>query len=130
MILIDTDVCIEILRGNRQIMNRRREYGGNVAVSFMTAGELFYGAGKSGHSAVNRHLVTEFLLVTEIIESDIDIMRRFGIIKAELKTRNEMLPDADIIIGATALEKCEKLITGNTGHFNRIPGLKVENWIR
>jgi tRNA(fMet)-specific endonuclease VapC len=130
VILMDTDICIEILRGNKRVMERRKEYGGDVAVSFMSVGELFYGAGKSGHNAVNTHLILEFLMTTETIPSDVEIMKRFGAIKAGLKERNQMLPDADIIISATALEKCEKLITGNSAHFTRISGLKTENWIR
>jgi tRNA(fMet)-specific endonuclease VapC len=55
-------------------------------------------------------------------------MRRFGIIKSELKTSNILLPDADILIAATVLEKCDMLVTGNTKHFERIDGLVIENW--
>ena len=36
--------------------------------------------------------------------------------------------DADLIIAATALEHRRVLVTGNTLHFNWIPGLKVEDW--
>ena len=40
------------------------------------------------------------------------------------------IPDADLFIASTTLEKAGKLITGNTEHFQRIQELKIENWIR
>ena len=74
--------------------------------------------------------VEKFLLTVKIIQSDFDIMRKFGIIKSKLARKNQILADADIIIAATSISKCEKLITGNFEHFKRIDGLKIENWIR
>jgi predicted nucleic acid-binding protein len=41
-----------------------------------------------------------------------------------------LVPDADILIAATALSKCSKLITGNIKHFDRFENLIIENWIR
>ncbi len=130
MILLDTDVCIEILRGNEKVIDKRKEYNDSIAISFMTIGELYFGAEKSDFKEKNNILIEEFLLTVDIIESDIDIMKRFGEIKANLRKKNEILTDADIIIGSTALEKCEKLITGNIEHFKRIENLRIENWIK
>ncbi|MBP7554150.1 MAG: PIN domain-containing protein [Spirochaetes bacterium] len=129
MILLDTDVCIEILRGNKKVIEKRKENNDSIAISFMTAAELYYGAEKSDYREKNKILIEEFLLTVEIIESDIEIMKRFGEIKANLKVKNEILADADILIGSAALEKCEKLITGNENHFKRIDNLRIENWI-
>lgn len=130
MILLDTDTCIEILRGNRRVIEKRIEYEGDAAISFMTVGELYYGAEKSGNKTENFILIEEFLLVTGVFQSDTEIMKRFGAIKANLAFKNRMLTDADMIIAATALEKSEKLITGNVEHFKRIDNLRIENWIR
>jgi tRNA(fMet)-specific endonuclease VapC len=130
MILIDTDICIEILRGNKKVISKRNKYEAPISISFMTVAELFYGAENSGNIEHNNSLVEEFLLTVNIIESDFQIMKRFGIIKAELKRNNNVLPDADIIIAATTIEKCELLVTGNVDHFKRIKELNVDNWIR
>jgi tRNA(fMet)-specific endonuclease VapC len=130
VIILDTDTCIEILRGNRQVIERRAAYTKSVAVSFMTAGELFYGAARSEDAARNRSLVETFLLTLKVIEGDLDIMRRFGDLKGSLARGGALLSDADILIAATTLEMGEGLVTGNTRHFERVPGLKLENWIR
>ena len=44
MTLMDTDVCVELLRGNKRVIEHRRKVTDEVAISFMTMGELFYGA--------------------------------------------------------------------------------------
>ncbi len=130
MILLDTDICIEILRKNKKVIENRINTDDDVSISFMTVAELFYGAENSNYRDENFSLVEEFILTVPVIETDIDIMKRFAIIKSDLKRRNEIIADADILIAATTLEKCSKLVTGNTGHFERINGLVLENWIR
>ena len=130
MILIDTDVCIEILRGNSKVIKKRNDFNDVIGISFMSVGELYYGAEKSKYRDENIILVEEFLLTADIIESDVEIMKKFGEIKSKLIVKNEIISDADIIIGSTALVKCDKLITGNLDHFKRIEDLRLENWIR
>ena len=130
MILFDTDTCIEILRGNHKTIKKRAAYPGEISISFMTAAELFYGAENSKHPAENRAVVEKFLLTLEVIHSDLPILRKFGEIKSDLRGKNLLIPDADIFVAATALETSEALVTGNSRHFERIDGLKIENWVR
>ena len=78
MILFETDICVEILRGNRRLIEQRREYDEPVAVSFMTVAELDYGVHKSTNVTNNRPVVEEFLMTVEVIDSDLPIERRFG----------------------------------------------------
>jgi len=130
MILLDTDVCIEILRGNKKVIQKRTGYPGEVSISFMTVAELFYGAENSQYPIENKILVEKFSITVNIIHTDIAILKRFGELKAALKRKNVLIPDADLFIGATSLEKSEALVTGNSKHFERIGGLKIENWIR
>ena len=53
MILFDTDICIELLRGNKMIIEERKKYNGEIAISFMSVAELFYGAEKSSNKFKN-----------------------------------------------------------------------------
>ena len=130
MILLDTDICIEILRGNKLVIEKRLRCDERVAICFMTVGELFYGAERSKYKLKNLNLVDEFILSIDIINTDFGILKKFGELKSNLYEKNIMLPDADILIASTALTKCSKLITGNIKHFNRFENLIVENWIR
>jgi tRNA(fMet)-specific endonuclease VapC len=128
MILIDTDICIEILRGNTKLINKRSHINDDISVSFMTVGELLYGAYNSTKIDHNVSIVEEFLLSVSILNSDFNIMKTFGLIKTELKKDNILLPDADLIIAATAITKCDLLVSGNIKHFKRIKNLNIDNW--
>ena len=130
MILLDTDVCIELLRGNETVIERRRAVPGDVAISFMSVGELFYGAKRSNSPDANTELVERFLITITILYPDFKIMRRFGEMKAQLASEGLLLPDADILIAATTLSRCEVLVTGNHNHFNRFTNLQLANWIK
>lgn len=130
MILFDTDTCVEILRGNKKVIEKFVSANTTVAVSFMTVSELYYGAEKSNNISKNIIKIEKMLLGLEIIESSIEIEKRFGNIKASLDKNGNLIEDADIFIASTCLEKCETLITGNVNHYSRIQGLKIENWIR
>ena len=130
MILLDTDICIELLRGNFNIIERRQGYDEKVAISFMTVAELFYGTEKSNNKGKNTNLIEEFFLTVDIIHSDLEILIKFGKLKALFGKAGNILSGADIFIAATAIVKCNMLITGNVNHFKRIEELRIENWIR
>lgn len=130
MILLDTDICIEILRGNEAVIEARDKSNDPVAISFMTVGELYYGATRSKNRVKNARIVEEFILSIQVINTDRAILKKFGELKAELYQHNQLLPDADILIAATSLIHCDKLITGNIKHFQRFQKLSIDNWIR
>ena len=130
MILLDTDICIEILRGNKKVIQKLKQESDDISISFMSVAELYYGAEKSDYSDDNTMLIESFLLSLTIINSDLEILKRFGQLKGTLYKSNKLLSDADLFIAATTLVRCNKLVTGNTKHFSRIDDLMVENWIR
>jgi len=128
VILLDTDVCIELLKGNRRILQRRGRYDDPVGVCFMTIAELCYGAERSREPEKNFDTIEKLLLSLEIVQTDLPILKRFGAIKSALRKDGAPLADADVFIAAATLEKADRLITGNARHFDRIPGLVMEDW--
>ena len=128
--ILDTDTCIEILRGNRNVLERRQSVTDEVATTWITAAELFYGAAKSQASARNKKLLVEFLATLRVIGMDSTAAEKFGQIKAELEQAGQQLADADLLIAAIALTQNATLITGNTRHYQRVAGLQLEDWIR
>ncbi len=110
MILLDTDICVEILRKNEKVISSREKHNDDIGISFITVGELFYGAERSAQPEKNMRLIEEFLITINIIHSDTAIMIKFGELKAHLKNNSKLLPDADLLIAATTFLKAEKLI--------------------
>jgi tRNA(fMet)-specific endonuclease VapC len=53
----------------------------------------------------------------------------FDTIRAHLQHAGTPIGNYDLLIAAHALQEGFTLVTNNTKEFNRVPGLKVENWI-
>ena len=49
---------------------------------------------------------------------------------AELRSRGQLIEDADLLSAAIALVHDMTLVTNNTSHFNRIEGLRIEDWLQ
>lgn len=130
MIIFDTDTCIEILRGNKTVIEKRKNHEGEIGISFMSVAELFYGAEKSGNYSKNITLIEEFLFTVKIINTDKKIMKKFGQLKRKQEIQGFVVADADLFIAATTICRGDKLITGNLKHFIRIEELSIEDWIR
>ena len=130
MRLLDTDVCIEILRGNDDVIGRRAQCVDEVATTWITAGELYYGAAKSRDPSRNRGLVASFLQTLPVLHFTQATVRAFGDTKAALERTGMSLADADLWIAASALSSAAIVVTGNLRHYERIPDLDIEDWIR
>ena len=130
MRLLDTDICIAILRGNAGVIDRRAATTDDVATTWITAAELHYGAAKSNAPEKNRTLVRTFLGTLPVLGLDEASVQIFGEAKALLERQGQRLADADLLIGAIAAANRAIVITGNRRHYERIPGVRVGDWIR
>lgn len=130
MKLLDTDTCIEILRGNTTVIERRLTTEDEVVTTWITAAELRYGAAKSVAPKKNHALVTKFLATLPVLGLDAASTEIFGEAKALLEKQGQRLADADLLIGAIAAANGASVVTGNTKHYARFPGVTLEDWIR
>ena len=130
MLLLDTDTCVEILRGNVRVISRRRGVYAPVVTTEITASELFYGAAKSKDPAGNRQVVLEFLRTLQVLPISIAGAQFFGGFKAQLQAAGNGIPDADLWIAAISRAVRAKIVTGNTRHLSRVPGVECVDWIR
>ena len=126
--LLDTCVCIALLKKNQSIIQRLREVGtSNCRISDITMAELYFGAFKSGKE---KHF-NDVSEISKLFDKlPIQYTRKYGEIRWELEKQGLRIGDMDMFIAATALEEDLILVTGNVKHFERIPGLKIENWMK
>ncbi|MDD2500992.1 MAG: type II toxin-antitoxin system VapC family toxin [Geobacter sp.] len=128
--LLDTNICVYWLKGNRQIEQQVLAAGIDaVALPFITVSELYYGAYKSQRIEVNLQLVRNLTEQLTVLESDEAISELFGDLKAGLEKSGMIIDDADLYIAACAKVHGLTLVTNNIKHFKRIKGLKLENWV-
>jgi tRNA(fMet)-specific endonuclease VapC len=57
------------------------------------------------------------------------IIVRAADIYADLHVHGQLIPDADILIAATALDHGLVMATSNVADFGRISGLRIDNWL-
>lgn len=131
MVCLDTSVLVALIRKDEAAMNSlasAAEEGSALSTTVISLCELYAGA----HGATNprRELerVRELLSHLEILELDEAASRRYGELANDPRIRREPVGDFDLIISSIALEHQEKLVTRNTRHFSRVPGLLTEEW--
>jgi predicted nucleic acid-binding protein len=117
------------MRGDHGVIERRAATVDEVATTWITAAELHYGAAKSIAPEKNRALVESFLATLPVVGLDEASALVFGEAKALLERQGQRLADADLFIGAIAVVLGATVVTGNLRHYQRIPGVSVENWI-
>ena len=130
MKLLDTDTCIGLLRGRPGVLASREAERDEVATTWVTASELFFGAAKSARPDANAALVVRFLDTLPVLGFDLASSRLFGEMKARLSAQGQIVADADLFIASVAVSKGATIVTGNRRHYERIPGLVIEDWLR
>jgi len=128
--LLDTNICIHIINARpvAVLARFRQERLGQVGVSSVTAAELAFGVAKSG-SARNREALDIFLAPLEILPFDASVVWQYGDLRAALERQGQPIGALDTMIAAHALASNAILVTNNTREFDRVPGLRLENWV-
>ena len=132
-LLIDSTLLIHAERNRltpaRLIAELLERWGDvELAISAMSAGELLHGcwrADSPARRARREEFVEAVLSALPVVALTLPIMRVFAEVDARLCTSGSKLPTSDLLIGATALCRGDEVVTGNTRHFDKIPGLTV-----
>lgn len=127
--MLDTNICIYVINAKPKIvLDHFREKGlGDIGVSSVTAAELAFGVAKSG-STRNRQALEMFLSTLEILPFDESTIWHYGELRTHLERRGQPIGALDTMIAAHALATHTILVTNNTREFERVPGLRLENW--
>lgn len=122
--LLDTNVIVEILRGNYEVQQRTYGIGlQNCCISSLTMAELYAGAYKSGKPAAFDQLkvIEEMFPILPFKDS----YRTFGRLRNETDGIGRHIDDIDLLIASIALDNDLVLATHNLKHFADIPGLEL-----
>ena len=131
MFLIDTNICIYLINGpNESLRNRIESYDPfQISVSAISVAELEYGAAKSKFTEKNRTTLHKFLSAFEILPFDDKDAETFGTIRAFLEQKGTPIGGYDMQIAAQGLARGLTVVTNNAREFERVPSLRVVNWI-
>jgi len=129
MFLMDTNVCIYLMKGNTDVVNRyinARKHG--IAISSITAAELFYGVYNSEYPEKNGVNLINFLIGLVVLDFDGGAAIEYGKIRASLRKKGTPIGQMDMLIAAHAKSSDLILITSNIGEFSQVEGLQCESW--
>jgi tRNA(fMet)-specific endonuclease VapC len=129
--MLDTNILSAMVRDPRGKVARKVEETRvrTVQTSVVCAGELRFGAVKLGSKDLNGRI--EGLLATfEVLPLTVPADRHYAEIRAHLEKRGTLIGANDLLIAAHALATDSVLVTDNEREFSRVPGLKIENWLR
>jgi len=126
--LLDTDTISFALRGQGRVAGElRRRPPSQVCTSSIVVGELELGAARRGSRKLRRELDALYSGL-EVLAYDAEAARRYGRIAAALLDEGVPIGVEDTMVAAHALSRGLVLVTHNRKHFERVAGLRVEDW--
>jgi len=132
MYLLDTNICIYIIKKKPVdlLKTLKTKSKKDIYISSITIAELEYGIAKSQFPEKNKIALIEFLSIFNILPFDDNDAVDFGKIKKELEKKGKIIGPMDLLLAAQAKSKKLILVTNNTKEFERVEGLKIENWLQ
>ena len=133
--MLDTCICSFIMREQPDVVLKRLEQAvlrnHRIVVSAITYAEIRFGA--TGPKASPRHieLVDAFCArLDAILPWDRAAVDATTIIKVALRTAGTPIGPNDTAIAGHAVSVGAILVTMKEGEFERVPGLKLEDWVK
>lgn len=132
MYCFDTDVVSALIRRQPPLRLVRRLAATPIAeqcTTAITVGELLFGVEKRENPRL-AEVVREYVAGSvQVLPFDRRAAERYAPLRALLEREGRRLGEPDLRIASIALARDLTLVTGNVRHFERVPDLRVENWL-
>lgn len=130
--MLDTNICIYIIKNKpKSVLDELKKCDvGDIVLSSITVSELIYGAHKSQFVEKNLKAIEHFLVPFDVAEYDYKAALEYGNIRATLEKKGQPIGSLDTLIAAHAKALDVVLVTNNMKEFEKVEGLKVENWVK
>ncbi len=132
--LIDTDILIFLLKNNKNVIERSKEYQqefGQLKISELTYYECLRGY-KNNKSTKKLELFLKLIEMIEVIPLTKNIYNKASEIYVKLRKNGFPTGEFDLLIATTAIENDLSIVTNNTKHYIKIKeffNLKIDNWL-
>ena len=129
--MLDTNICIYAIKHRPpQVLERLKEHEpSEICISAITYAELVHGVKKSAAVEKNRLALTLLLSNIEIIDFDSNAANEYGNIRAALEKAGTPIGPLDMMIAGHARSLSYTVVTNNVREFERVSGLRIENWV-
>lgn len=129
--MLDTNICIYIIKNNPISVRQKFEQisASNLVLSMVTLAELRYGAEKSQAKEKAIKAIDQLSRHIQIVELDEVVAEHYADIRAQLERQGKPIGNNDLWLAAHARAKDWILVSNNTREFERVVGLRLENWV-
>lgn len=129
--LLDTNICIylikkhppEVLAKFRQVQLKQ------LHIPSIAVFELYYGIEKNSSQQRNLSALENFIAPLTVVDFTQEAAKKAAKIRSVLEKQGTPIGVYDLQIAAIALAENMTLLTNNTREFERVKGLKFENWV-
>ena len=129
-VLLDTNICIAIMRGHEKAVARMAALApGDCVVSVVTVYELFTGIAKCREPEREAAKVLRFLSEVRAVVLDEAAAKRAAQVRADLEKIGRTCGPYDLLLAGHSLSLGVGIATNNVDEFSRVDGLLVEDWL-
>ena len=128
---LDTNIITAFLKNDERVVKAVSDYlefFDKLNINIISYYEILRGLKDLGNQEKLKRF-EDFIQENELVLIRKETAEKAAEIYAYLKKDGNLIEDADILMAAIAIDEDLILITNNTGHFNRIKGLKIDNWL-
>ena len=130
MYLLDTNICIALNQEQPTAVAQFEEKAAECYISALVLAELYKGVYCSQRVSQNLAALDRLLSLLEVVRFNQSSAKEFGKIQGELRKMGKPTGELDALIAAVARTRGDVVVTNNTRHFQNIPGLHLENWLK
>ena len=128
--MLDTNIVIYIIkRRPLAVLDVFNQHAGKMVISSITYAELMHGVEKSAQPVVNSRVVEDFVSRLDVLDYGDKASAHYGNIRATLERLGTPIGVNDLHIAGHARSEGLVLVTNNLHEFERVDGLRVENWL-
>ncbi len=128
--MLDTDLCVRVLRDRPEgLRSRFNAEADGLCMSSITFAELVYGAEQSAKPMENRTEVDRLAARVGVLAFDDRAAAHSADIRANLERRGVPIGAYDLLIAGHGRSEGLIIVTGNLRDFNRVDGLRAEDWL-
>jgi len=129
--LLDTNIISHVAHDPEGAVGQRlaRIDPDEIVSSVVVAAEVWFGI-ENNPSFRSRDRTRSFMATIRVLEMEPEVAGVYGAVRASMKRAGTQLGANDMLIAAHALARGAILVTADEQAFSRVPGLKVENWVR
>ena len=129
--MLDTNIVIYVIKHKPESVLQKFQSlePSDFCISSITLAEIEYGISKSSRPDRNRFAFDMFISGIDILSFDDAAASEYGPIRAGLERKGTPIGTNDMLIAAHAKSLGFTIVTNNVREFERVEGLKVENWV-